>query len=154
MTHWLFGSYFQVVAGYDTNVSSVTIYLLPCRFPFLKVSLASHEGLETQPVWVCKVMGERKVTDRQMIPNSFQFSSFCKGHVPGVCSRNFFQRREVTSMLMLPIWPFPRILRANAILSKNKECQKLLFSLSFLGQIKKELVMLSDFALFNQIQMK
>lgn len=50
MAHWLFDSYFWVAAGYDTNVSSVTIYLLPCGFPFLNVSLASHEGLETQPV--------------------------------------------------------------------------------------------------------
>ncbi len=47
MAHQLFDSCFWVAAGYDTNVSSVTIYLLPCGFPFLNVSLAS---METQPV--------------------------------------------------------------------------------------------------------
>lgn len=58
MAHWLFGSYFRVVAGYDTNVSSVTVYVLPCGFPFFNVSLASHEGLETQLVEFVKSWGK------------------------------------------------------------------------------------------------
>lgn len=103
MAHWLFDSFFWVAIGYDTNVSSVTIYLLPCAFPFPNVSLAPDEGLENQPVWVCKIMGQREVTDQQKIPNNFQVSSFSKGHTHGVCFQNYFKIRKSPNVLMLPI---------------------------------------------------